>query len=70
MKKLIIRPEDVVRDGLEGISAAHSDRVRVSFGSPYLARIDAPGATSSYLLIKSAAGVLGTDTSRVGPAQV
>jgi hypothetical protein len=70
MKKLIIRPEDVVRDGLDGISAAQGDRVRVSFEPRSTAGIDAPGATSSYLLIKSAADVSGTDASRVGPAQM
>jgi dihydroxyacetone kinase-like protein len=42
MKKLINRPEDVVRDALEGMSAAHRDRVRVSFDPPYVVRIDAP----------------------------
>jgi dihydroxyacetone kinase-like protein len=42
MKKLINRPEDVVREALEGISAAHGDRVRVSFDPPYMVRIDAP----------------------------
>ena len=42
MKKLINRPEDVVREALEGMSAAHGDRVRVSFDPPYVARIDAP----------------------------
>jgi dihydroxyacetone kinase-like protein len=42
MKKLINRPEDVLREALEGISAAHGDRVRVSFDPPYVVRNDAP----------------------------
>ena len=42
MKKLINRPEDVVREELEGIAAAHSDRVRVSLDPYYVMRTDAP----------------------------
>lgn len=42
MKKLINSPEDVVREELEGIQAAHGDRVRVSFDPFFIARRDAP----------------------------
>src|ERR671932_1384067 len=42
MKKLINDPETVLRDELEGIAAAHGDRVRVSFDPPYIVRADAP----------------------------
>jgi len=42
MKKLINAPDDVLRDSLEGIAAAHGDRVRVNFDPPYLVRADAP----------------------------
>ncbi len=42
MKKLINRPEDVVREELEGIAAAHSDRVKVSLDPYYVMRKDAP----------------------------
>jgi phosphoenolpyruvate---glycerone phosphotransferase subunit DhaK len=42
MKKLINRPEDVVREELQGIEAAHADLVRVSFEPYYVARADAP----------------------------
>ena len=42
MKKLINRPEDVVREELEGIAAAHSDRVKVSLDPYYVIRKDAP----------------------------
>ncbi|MDQ4081811.1 MAG: dihydroxyacetone kinase subunit DhaK, partial [Actinomycetota bacterium] len=42
MKKLINRPEDVVREELEGIAAAHPDLVRVHFDPHYIVRADAP----------------------------
>src|ERR671932_889046 len=42
MKKLINDPENVLRDELEGIAAAHGDRVRVSFDPPFVVRADAP----------------------------
>src|SRR6476469_10854850 len=42
MKKLINAPEDVVRDALRGMEAAHGDRLRISY-DPYLViRADAP----------------------------
>jgi dihydroxyacetone kinase-like protein len=42
MKKLINRPEDVVREELEGIAAAHPDLVKVHFDPNFVARADAP----------------------------
>ena len=42
MKKLINRPEDVVREELEGIAAAHADRLRVYTGPNFIVRADAP----------------------------
>jgi dihydroxyacetone kinase-like protein len=42
MKKLINRPEDVVREELEGIEAAHPDLVNVSYDPAYVVRADAP----------------------------
>jgi phosphoenolpyruvate---glycerone phosphotransferase subunit DhaK len=42
MKKLINQPDDVVREELEGIAAAHGDAVRVSFDPAYIVRADAP----------------------------
>ena len=42
MKKLINSPETVLQDELEGIAAAHADRVRVVFDPPYIVRGDAP----------------------------
>ena len=42
MKKLINKPEDVVREDLEGIVYAHSDLVTVYFDPNYVVRADAP----------------------------
>ena len=42
MKKLINDPENVVREELEGIAAAHPDRVKVSLDPYFVMRADAP----------------------------
>lgn len=42
MKKLINLPQDVVREELQGIAAAHPDRVRVHTDPNYIVRVDAP----------------------------
>ncbi len=42
MKKLINKTDDVVRESLEGIAAAHPDLVRVSYEPNYIVRADAP----------------------------
>jgi dihydroxyacetone kinase-like protein len=42
MKKLINKPEDVVREELEGVARAHPDLVRVHFDPNYVVRADAP----------------------------
>jgi phosphoenolpyruvate---glycerone phosphotransferase subunit DhaK len=42
MKKLINRPEDVVREELEGFAAAHAGRLRVHIAPNYIVRGDAP----------------------------
>jgi dihydroxyacetone kinase-like protein len=42
MKKLINTPEDVLRDALQGVEAAHGDRLRVSYDPAYVVRADAP----------------------------
>jgi len=41
MKKLINRPEDVVREELAGIALAHADRLRVHTDPHYIVRADA-----------------------------
>jgi dihydroxyacetone kinase-like protein len=42
MKKLINRPEDLVREELQGMARAHADLVRVSLEPAYVVRADAP----------------------------
>jgi dihydroxyacetone kinase-like protein len=42
LKKLINKAEDVVREELEGIAAAHGDMVRVHVDPYYIVRADAP----------------------------
>jgi phosphoenolpyruvate---glycerone phosphotransferase subunit DhaK len=42
MKKLINHPDAVVREALEGIEAAHGDRVRVVYEPMVIVRADAP----------------------------
>ncbi len=42
MKKLINSPDDVVRDALRGMEAAHGDRVRISYEPYMVVRADAP----------------------------
>ncbi len=42
MKKLINAPDDVVREALEGVEAAHADRLKVFYDPYYVVRADAP----------------------------
>lgn len=42
MKKLINRPEDVVKEALAGMQAAHPDLIRVNFEQQIIVRRDAP----------------------------
>ena len=42
MKKLINEPDAVTREALEGMEAAHGDRLRVSYEPAYVVRADAP----------------------------
>jgi phosphoenolpyruvate---glycerone phosphotransferase subunit DhaK len=42
MKKLINAPEDVVREALQGMEAAHGDLIRVSYEPAMVVRADAP----------------------------
>jgi dihydroxyacetone kinase-like protein len=42
MKKLINRPEDAVKEELEGVALAHADRLAVHAEPAYIARRDAP----------------------------
>ena len=42
MKKLINAPDDVVKEALHGVEAAHGDRMRVNYDPYYVVRADAP----------------------------
>jgi dihydroxyacetone kinase-like protein len=42
MKKLINKPEDVVKQSLAGVAAAHADLVKVSYDPDIVVRADAP----------------------------
>ncbi|BAZ17059.1 dihydroxyacetone kinase subunit DhaK [Calothrix sp. NIES-4071] len=42
MKKLINKPEDFVRESLEGMAIAHEDLIKVNFDPTYVYRADAP----------------------------
>jgi dihydroxyacetone kinase-like protein len=42
MKKLINKPEDFVRESLEGMTAAHPDLLKVNFNPYFVCRADAP----------------------------
>lgn len=42
MKKLINQPEDVVRESMAGMAAAHSDLLEVFYNPDYVVRTDAP----------------------------
>jgi dihydroxyacetone kinase-like protein len=42
MKKLINQPDDVVKESLQGLAAAHPDIVKVHFEPNYVVRADAP----------------------------
>ena len=42
MKKLINAPDAVLREALEGMEAAHGDRIRVNYDPAYIVRADAP----------------------------
>jgi dihydroxyacetone kinase-like protein len=42
MKKLINDPDAVVREALEGVEAAHGDKVRVNYDPMFVVRADAP----------------------------
>ncbi|MBF8285031.1 MAG: dihydroxyacetone kinase, N-terminal domain, partial [Anaerolineales bacterium] len=42
MKKLINKPEDVVKEELQGIAIAHADLVKVHYDPNFIVRADAP----------------------------
>ena len=42
MKKLINKPDDVVQEAMQGMEAAHSDLLKVSYEPKFITRADAP----------------------------
>ena len=50
MKKLINSPQDVVRESLEGMEAAHGDRLRINYDPAYIVR-KAPPAKAKVSLV-------------------
>lgn len=56
MKKLINKPENVVREELEGIALAHPDLVKVHFDPNFIMRADAPVAGKVALISGGGSG--------------
>jgi dihydroxyacetone kinase-like protein len=63
------RAADAAEEGMKATVELVARKGRASYLGPRSAGHQDPGATSSYLLIKTAADVLGTDTSRSGAAK-
>ncbi len=70
MKKLINRPEDVVREALEGFAAAHGDRLGVHTGPAYVVRADAPVAGKVALVSGGGSGHEPMHGGFVGPGML
>jgi dihydroxyacetone kinase-like protein len=70
MKKLINRPEDVVREALEGFAAAHGDRLRVHSDPAYVVRADAPVAGKVALVSGGGSGHEPMHGGFVGPGML
>lgn len=56
MKKLINKPEDFVRESLEGMAAAHSHLIRVHFEPTFVYRQDAPIANKVAIISGGGSG--------------
>ena len=70
MKKLINRPEDVVRDELTGFALAHAGRLRVSLDPAYIVRADAPVAGKVAVLSGGGSGHEPMHGGFVGPGML
>src|SRR5205807_2216294 len=66
MKKLINHPEDVVREALEGLAAAHPETLRVNLRPAYVVRADAPLAGKVGVLSGGGSGHEPLHTGYVG----
>ncbi|MGE5655551.1 MAG: dihydroxyacetone kinase subunit DhaK [Actinomycetota bacterium] len=56
MKKFINNPNDVVRESLEGMAAAHPDLIKVHFDPPIIYRADAPIANKVAIISGGGSG--------------
>ena len=70
MKKLINRPEDVVREELAGIALAHAGRLVVHTHPPWIARADAPVAGKVALVSGGGSGHEPLHGGFVGPGML
>jgi len=70
MKKLINRPEDVVREELAGIALAHAGRLRVHTDPHYIVRADAPVAGKVALVSGGGSGHEPMHGGFVGPGML
>ena len=70
MKKLINRPDEVVREELEGLAAAHSDTLRVQLAPDFVARADAPVAGKVALVAGGGSGHEPMHAGFVGPGML
>ncbi|MBN2203525.1 MAG: dihydroxyacetone kinase subunit DhaK [Thermoleophilia bacterium] len=70
MKKLINRPEDVVREALEGFAAAYGDRLTVHTEPAYVVRADAPVAGKVALVSGGGSGHEPMHGGFVGPGML
>ena len=70
MKKLINRPEDVVRESLAGLAAAHPGRLRVDLAAQIVVRADAPRAGKVALVSGGGSGHEPLHAGFVGPGML
>jgi dihydroxyacetone kinase-like protein len=70
MKKLINATDDVVREALEGVEAAHGDRLRVVYDPAYVVRADAPIQGKVGILSGGGSGHEPMHGSFVGPGML
>jgi len=70
MKKLINEPADVVRESLQGMAAAHSDQIKVSYDPIFVYRADAPVKGKVAVMSGGGSGHEPTHVGFVGPGML
>jgi dihydroxyacetone kinase-like protein len=70
MKKLINKPEDVVKEEMMGIAVAHADLVKVSLDPYYVARVNAPIKGKVGIVSGTGSGHEPVDYGFVGPGML